>query len=111
MCLYAYRPICLYLYAYSGKFLEDLRRHKRVEIVKTERRFYRLVADPSFQSGQILSDRLFICKRGKSKVILNRPIFLGKHQSISLPFALSFYPLTQIIHFCVVGVLKRKKKD
>ena len=96
---YTYVTLYADMCFYSGKLLEDVRCHQRVEIVKTKRRFHRLIADPTFQSGQILSPHLFVCKRGKSSVTLNRPIFVGKYLSIYLSVSSSVFSFLMLNFF------------
>ena len=72
-----FRFITSQLYPFIGKFLENQRMYQRVEICRTQRRFHRLVSDPTFRSGQILSTTLFVAKRAKNFVCLSKPIYIG----------------------------------
>jgi hypothetical protein len=63
-----------------GKTMENLRKRIRVDLVRGDEldKMRRLVADPAFISQKIFSDDLAAIHSVKSKLKLNRPIYVGQ---------------------------------
>ena len=59
-----------------GKTLENIRKHKDINLVTNEVLYLKRVMKPNFKSGIILSKNLMGCKIGKIGVIMKEPIHL-----------------------------------
>ena len=60
-----------------GKTMENLRNRQKVELVNTERRLKKIVAQPTFKSFTIFHQHLLAVERSVSELTLNRPIYTG----------------------------------
>ena len=62
-----------------GKNIENLRKRVDVKLVRSleEEKLRRLIASPSFNRANIFDDGLTAIHMHKSKLVLNRPIFVG----------------------------------
>ena len=57
--------------------MENVRKYEDTELVRTPERFRRIVANPAFNSGEIIGDYLFFAKRKKKVAVLAKPIYTG----------------------------------
>ena len=62
-----------------GKMMENLRRRMNVKLVRSheEDKLRRLIASPSFARANIFDDDLAAVQMHKSRLVLNRPIYVG----------------------------------
>ena len=62
-----------------GKYIENLRKRVDVKLVRPweEEKLRKLIASPSFNTTNIFDDGLAAIHMHKSKLVLNRPIFVG----------------------------------
>ena len=60
-----------------GKFIENTKKYEYVSLIRTRDKFRRIIANPCYKSGEILSSNLFLAKRGPARVNLCKPIFVG----------------------------------
>ena len=60
-----------------GKTMENLRNRMNVELVNTPKRMKKLCAKPTFKTFRIFNDDLTAVHMAKTKLILNRPIYVG----------------------------------
>ena len=60
-----------------GKTMENLRNRRKVELVSAEKRFKKIVAQPTFKSFTIFHQHLLAVERSISELTLNRPIYTG----------------------------------
>jgi hypothetical protein len=60
-----------------GKFIENVRKHIRFEMVNDETRFQKLVNDPCFDNTVCLNESLCGVTRKRAEVVLDKPICIG----------------------------------
>ncbi len=63
--------------AVFGKTMESLRKRIDVRLVNNEKRLKKLTAMPSFQMYEFFSEDLASFKMRKTKLVLNKPIYVG----------------------------------
>ena len=60
-----------------GKTMENVRKHDDIKLVTTERRRNYLVSKPNYQTTKFFTEHLLAIKMKKTKIIMNKPIYLG----------------------------------
>ena len=63
--------------AVFGKTMENVRKHRDIELVKTDKKRNKLVSEPNFHTVKLIDDNLAIIEMKKVKVKMNKPIYLG----------------------------------
>ena len=63
--------------AVFGKTMENLRKHRDIKLVTTDKRRNRLVSEPNYHTTKWLSENLLAIEMKKTKVKMNKPIYLG----------------------------------
>ena len=61
-----------------GKTMENIRKHKDIKLVTNKKAFLRNVMKPNFKSGVLFDENLMGCEMGKTKVVMNKPVYLGQ---------------------------------
>ena len=61
-----------------GKTMENIRKHKNIKPVTNKKAYLRMVMKPNFKSGVLFGENLMGCKMGKTKVVMNKPVYLGQ---------------------------------
>ena len=61
-----------------GKTMENIRNHKDIKLVTCQRKYEKLVIKPNLKSGIRFSDNLMGCEMGKTKIIMNKPVYRGQ---------------------------------
>ena len=61
-----------------GKTMENIRKHRDINVVTNQDAYLKMVMKPHFKSGMRFSENLMDCKIGKIRVIMNKPIYLGQ---------------------------------
>ena len=61
-----------------GKMMENIRKHRNIKLITTEEKYLRTVMCPNFKSGVLFGENLMDCEMGKIKVVMNKPVYLGK---------------------------------
>ena len=61
-----------------GKTMENIRTHRNIGLVTTEKKYLRTLMKPNFKSGVLFGENLMGCEMGKIKVVMNKPVFLGQ---------------------------------
>ena len=61
-----------------GKKMENIRKHRNIKLVMTEKKYLRTVIKPNFKSGVLFGENLMGCEMGKIKVVMNKPVYLGQ---------------------------------
>ena len=61
-----------------GKTMENIRKHKDIKLATNREAFLKTVMKPNFESAICFSENLMGCAIGKIKVIMNKPVYLGK---------------------------------
>ena len=61
-----------------SKTIGNIRRHKDIKLVTNRESFLKTVMKPNFKSGIYFSENLMGCEMGKTKVTMNKPVYLGQ---------------------------------
>ena len=63
--------------AVLGKTMENVRKHRDVKLVTTVKNRSKLVSEPNYHTMNYISENLSIIEMKKTKVKMNKPIYLG----------------------------------
>ena len=63
--------------AVFGKTVENVRKHRDIKLVKTDKKRNKLVSKPNFHTMKLIDNNLAIIEMRKVKVKMNKPIYLG----------------------------------
>ena len=63
--------------AVFGKTMENVRKHRDIKLVKTDKKRNKLVSEPNFHTMKLFDNNLAIIEMRKVKVKMNKPIYLG----------------------------------
>ena len=63
--------------AVLGKTMENVRKHRDIKLVTTDKRRNRLVSEPNYHTTKWFSENLLAIKMKKTKLKMNKPIYLG----------------------------------
>ena len=60
-----------------GKTMENIRKHRDIKLVTTDKKRSKLVSEPNYHIINLISEDLSIIEMKKAKVKMNKPIYLG----------------------------------
>ena len=60
-----------------GKTMENIRKHRDIKLVTTDKKKSKLVSEPIYHTINLISEDLSIVEMKKTKVKMNKPIYLG----------------------------------
>ena len=60
-----------------GKTMENIRKHRDIKLLKTDKKRSKLVSEPNYHTINLISEDLSIIEMKKTKVKMNEPIYLG----------------------------------
>ena len=60
-----------------GKTMENIRKHREIKLVTTDKKRSKLVSEPNYHTINLISEDLSIIEMKKTKVKMNQPIYLG----------------------------------
>ena len=60
-----------------GKTMENIRKHRDIKLVTTDKKINKLVSEPNYHTINLISEDLSIIEMKKTKVKTNKPIYLG----------------------------------
>ena len=60
-----------------GKTMENIRKHRDIKLVTTDKKRSKLVSEPNYHTINLISEDLSITEMKKTKVKINKPIYLG----------------------------------
>ena len=63
--------------AVFGKVMENVRKHRDIKLVTTDRRRNQLVSEPNYHTTKWFSEKLLAIEMKKTKVKMNKPVYLG----------------------------------
>ena len=63
--------------AVFGKTMENIRKHRDIKIVTKDKKRNKLVSEPNYHTINYISEDLSIIEMNKTKVKMNKPIYLG----------------------------------
>ena len=61
-----------------GKTMENIRNHKDMKLVTSEKKYLKYVMKPNFKDGHPFSQHLFAVEMGKREITMNKPVYLGQ---------------------------------
>ena len=61
-----------------GKAMENIRKHRDIKIVTTDKKRNQLASEPSYHTTKHCSDNSMAVEMKKTRVKMNKPIYLGK---------------------------------
>ena len=64
--------------AVFGKTMENIRKHRNIKLVTTDKKRSKLVSEPNYHTINLISEDLSIIEMKKTKVKMNKPIYLGQ---------------------------------
>ena len=63
--------------AVFGKTMENVRKHRDIKLVTTDKKKSKLVSEPNYHKINLISKNLSIIEMRRTKVKMNKPIYLG----------------------------------
>ena len=63
--------------AVFAKTMENIRKHRDIKLVKTDKKRSKLVLEPNYHTMDYISEDLSIIEMNKTRVKMNKPIYLG----------------------------------
>ena len=63
--------------AVFGKTMENIRKHRDIKLVNTDKKRNKLVSEPNYHTINYISEDLSIIEMNKMRVKMNKPIYLG----------------------------------
>ena len=63
--------------AVFGKTMENVRKHRDIKLVKSDKKRNKLLSEPNFHTMKLIDNKLAIIEMRKVKVKMNKPIYLG----------------------------------
>ena len=63
--------------AVFGKTMENVKKHRDIKLVTTDKRRNRLVSEPNYHTAKYFSEDLLAIETKKIKVKMNKPVYLG----------------------------------
>ena len=63
--------------AVFAKTMENVRKHKNIKLVTTERRRNYLVSEPNYYTTKFFTEYLLAIEMKKTQIIMNKPVYLG----------------------------------
>ena len=63
--------------AVFGKTMENVRKHRDIKLVTTDKRRNQLVSEPNYHTAKWFSENLLAIEMKKRKVKMNKPVYLG----------------------------------
>ena len=60
-----------------GKTMENIRKHRDIKLVTTNKKRNKLVSEPNYHTINYISEDLSIIEMNKTKVKMNKPVYLG----------------------------------
>ena len=60
-----------------GKTMENVRKHRDIILVTTERRRNYLISEPNFDTKKFFSKKLLAIELKKTEILINKPVYFG----------------------------------
>ena len=61
-----------------GKTMENIRKHRSIKLIASQEAYLKVVMKPNFKFGVRFDENLMGCEMGKTKVVMNKPVYLGQ---------------------------------
>ena len=68
--------------AVFGKTMENVRKHRDIKLVTTERRRNYLVSEPNYHTTKFFTEYLLAIEIRKTKILMDKPVSLGLSKKI-----------------------------
>ena len=59
------------------KTMENMRKHKDIKLVPTEKRRNYLVSEQNYHTTKFFTDNLLAIEMKKTQILMNKPVYLG----------------------------------
>ena len=76
--------------AVFGKTMENVRKHRDIKLVTTERRRNYLVSEPNYQTTKFFTEHLLAIDTKKTEILMDKPVYLGPPIILQLSKMLMF---------------------
>ena len=76
--------------AVFGKTMENVRKHRDIKLVTTERRRNYLVLEPNYQTTKFFTEHLLAIDTKKTEILMDKPVYLGPPIILQLSKMLMF---------------------
>ena len=63
--------------AVFGKTMENMRKHRDIKLVTTERRINYLLSGPNYHTTKFFTKNLLAIEIKKTQIVMNKPVYLG----------------------------------
>ena len=63
--------------AVFGRTMENVRKHRAIKLIKTERRRNYLVSEPNYHTIKFFTETLLAIEMKKTQILMNKPVYLG----------------------------------
>ena len=63
--------------AVSGKTMKNMRKHRDIKLVTTERRRNYFVSQPNYHTTKFFTENLLVTEMKKTQLVMNKPVYLG----------------------------------
>ena len=63
--------------AVFGKTMENVRKHRDIKLVATDKRRNQLASEPNYHASKYFSENVMSIEMEKTKLKMNKPIYLG----------------------------------
>ena len=63
--------------AVFGKTMENVRKHRNIKLVTTERRRNYLVSEPNFHTTKFFTEDLLAIEMRKTQILVSKPVYSG----------------------------------
>ena len=60
-----------------GKTMENVRKHRDIKLVTTDKRRNQLISEPNYYATKYFSENLLAIEMKKIKLKMNKPVYLG----------------------------------
>ena len=60
-----------------GQTIENIRQHREIKLVATEKRRNYLVSEPNYHTETFFTEDLLAIETRKTQVLLNKPVYIG----------------------------------
>ena len=60
-----------------GKTMKNVRQHRNIKLVTTERRRNYLVSEPNYHTTKFFTENLLAIEMRKTQILMNKPVYLG----------------------------------
>ena len=64
--------------AVFGKTMENLRKHREIKLVTSNRKIKLLASEPNYHSCKCFSEHLMAIEMKKTKIKMNKPVYVGQ---------------------------------